>query len=93
MISNFDTFLIGMANVCYYVAIGLQLLLIIFFLNRLFSPKLKKMIDTLQVIGLIAFYRFKQEEVAERALKVANVFNFNYFNTLVCNQQARPSTC
>ena len=76
-----------------YVAVGLHLLIIVFTMNRLFSAKLKKVIDTMQVVGLVAYYRFRQEEVAERALKVANVFNFNYFNTLICNRQSLPSTC
>ena len=82
-----------MANIGYYIGIGLQLLILIFIMNRLFSPKIKKMIDTFQVIGLIAFYRFRQEEVAEKALKVANVFNFNYLNMLICERQALPLTC
>ena len=92
-ISNFDSFLIGMSNISVYVAVGLHLLIIVFMMNRLFSAKLKKVIDTMQVVGLVAYYRFRQEEVAERALKVANVFNFNYFNTLICNRQSLPSTC
>ena len=92
-VGGFDYFLIVITNIGYYVAIGLQLLNIVFVLNRLVSPKVKKIIDTLQVLGLISLYRFRQEEVAERALKTANVFNFSYFSQLICDQQAIPYGC
>jgi len=75
------------------VAIGLHLLSIVFVLNRLISPKLKKIIDVTQVIGLIAYYRFRQEEVAERALKIANAFNFNYLTTLICDNHTPQYGC
>jgi hypothetical protein len=64
------------------VAIFLHLLTIILVLNRVYSVNLKKVIDTLKVIGLITYYRFLQAEVARRSLDVINVFNFSYLQYL-----------
>ena len=90
---NFDTFLVTLNSIAYFVAIGLHLFVIVLTIVRVFSPRVKKIIDTLQLIGLIAYYRYRQEETAERALKVANAFNFNYLSTLICDKRALPSTC
>jgi hypothetical protein len=76
----FDSLLITVAKISFFVAIGLHLLTIVLTLNRLVSPKIKKTIDTMQVIGLIAYYRFVQNEVAVRGLKVLIVFNFSYLS-------------
>ena len=87
-----DSFLLGASEIAFYVAICLHLLAIVFTMNRLLSPKAKKVIDTLQVIGLVSHYRFVQEEVAAGALKAVNAFNFNYLQ-VVCEEQNRPMGC
>ena len=91
--STFDSILITMANISYYVAIGLHFLVLLLIMNRLISAKIKKIIDMLQVVGLIAYYRYVQEEVATRGLKVANAFNFNYLSLLICDEHTAQYGC
>lgn len=75
------------------LAIAFHVLTLVFILNRIISPKLKKTIDTLQVIGLIAYYRFLQDELSSRALKTINIFNFSYFSTLICSDWSPQLGC
>jgi hypothetical protein len=91
--SQFDSTLIAVANVAYYVAIGIHFLSIILVLNRLLSVKVKKFIDAMQVVALIGYYRFPQAQVAAQSIKIMNAFNFDYLSGLVCTTQAPPYGC
>lgn len=92
-LGGFDSSLINIANFAYYAAIGLHLLIIVMTINRILSIKLKKIIDTCQVVGLIYYYRFVQTGVASKGLKILDAFNFNYFTNLVCTTSAPPYGC
>lgn len=91
--SIFDSILITAETVAFVLAIAFHVLTLVFILNRIISPKLKKTIDTLQVIGLIAYYRFLQDELSSRALKTINIFNFSYFSTLICSDWSPQLGC
>lgn len=92
-LSSRDSVFINVANVAFYVAIALQYLIIILTLNRILSIKLKKVIDTCQVIALISYYRFAQTSVATSALTIMDAFNFSYLNKLICTQKGPPYGC
>lgn len=53
-------------------------------INRVLSVKLKKIVDTLQVLAVVNYYRFVQPEVASKSLKAIEAFNFEYFTNFVC---------
>jgi len=91
--SQLDLTLINVAKIAYYVAIGMHLVIIMLTLNRVVSIKVKKFIDAFQVIALIYYYRYPQQEIASLSLKVMDAFNFNYLSTLICNKQAPPLGC
>lgn len=68
-INGLDSALIGIAGFAYYASIAIHFLFIILMINRVLSVKLKKIIDTLQVLAVINYYRFVQPEVASKSLK------------------------
>lgn len=91
--SSLDSSLIAIANIAYYVAIGFHLLSLILLINRIYSVKLKKILDCLQITALITYYRYLYQEVAIRSLNVMDTLNFNYLTNLICTQQGPPYHC
>lgn len=93
MVGQLDSSLINVSTYAVYVAIGIHYLIIILTINRVLSVRLKKIIDISQVLGLIYYYRYLQNEVASRALKVFDTFNFNYLTNLICTKSGPQYNC
>jgi hypothetical protein len=88
-----DSSILSTATFVLYAAIGIHYLIIVLTINRVLSIKLKKIIDTCQVLALISYYRFVQSEVATSGLKILDAFNFNYLTTLICTKSGPPYLC
>ena len=71
-----DKSLINISYVAYFIAIGIQYFYIILNTNRVTSIKIKKIIDTCQIMGLISYYRYLQPALPSSGLKIMNAFNF-----------------
>jgi hypothetical protein len=82
-----------MLDIFYYIMIGFSWVIIIGSISHIYSHKIRALITFLQLTSLLLDYRYRLSSLSEYALNVFSVWNFRYFNTLVCTDKSKPYQC
>lgn len=74
--------------------LGFSWLSILASLNHVYSAKIRALVSFMQITSLLLDYRYRFTSVAQKGLEIMSVWNFRYFNTLICtNLKSKPYSC
>ncbi len=80
-------------EIVYFIMISISWFFILLNLSHIYSATLRTIITFAQFASLILEYRFRLSHLSEASLKIFSVWNFSYFNTLVCSSKSKPYQC